>query len=94
VAYELALFAGALIPFASLASPYMENIIASRQLQVERKHLTVDLYANPRGGFRRNCEESIGRRSCGIAPSAGVAEFINLPNATVPADDAKPILAA
>ena len=68
----------------------MENIIASRQLQVERKHLTVDFCENPRGRFLRICEESHGRRNTVIVPSTGVAEFLQILNAVVPAEHATP----
>jgi hypothetical protein len=54
----------------------MDNIIASRQLQVERKHLTVDYCENQRGRFLRICEEAHGRRNTVIIPSTGLDEFV------------------
>jgi hypothetical protein len=56
----------------------MENIIASRQLQVERKHLIVDFCENPRGSFLRICEEAHGRRNTVIIPSTGLDEFVSI----------------
>jgi orotate phosphoribosyltransferase len=58
----------------------METIIASRQLQVERKHLIVDFCENPRGRFLRICEESHGRRNTVIVPSTGLDEFVRAVN--------------
>jgi hypothetical protein len=66
----------------------METIIASRQLQVERKHLTVDFCENARGRFLRICEEAHGRRNTVIVPSTGVLEFLQILNEVVPAGDA------
>ena len=62
----------------------METIIASRQLQVERKHLTVEFCENPRGRFLRICEEAHGRRNTVIVPSTGMAEFLQILNSMVP----------
>jgi len=74
--------------FVSPGEMYMETIIASRQLQVERKHLIVDYCENPRGRFLRICEEAHGRRNTVIVPSTGVAEFLQILNAVVPAAEA------
>ena len=74
--------------FVSLGKTYMETIIASRQLQVERKHLIVEFCENPRGRFLRICEEAHGRRNTVIVPSTGVAEFLDILNSVVPAADA------
>jgi hypothetical protein len=65
----------------------METIIASRQLQVERKHLTVDFCENARGRFLRICEEAHGRRNTVIVPSTGLAEFLEILNAVVPSGE-------
>ena len=67
----------------------METIIASRQLQVERKYLKVDFCENARGRFLRICEEAHGRLNTVIVPSTGVAEFLEMLNAVVPASDAE-----
>ena len=67
----------------------METIIASRQLQVERKYLKVDFCENARGQFLRICEEAHGRRNTVIVPSTGLAEFLEMLNAVVPASDAE-----
>jgi hypothetical protein len=89
--HKARLFLPGRVPFCAAGrKPYMENIIASRQLQVERKHLTVDFCENPRGRFLRICEESHGRRNTVIVPSTGVAEFLQILNAVVPAADAAP----
>jgi hypothetical protein len=61
----------------------MENIIASYQLQVERKHLIVDFCENPRGRFLRICEEAHGRRNTVIIPSTGLDEFVSIVNEVV-----------
>jgi hypothetical protein len=52
------------------------QIIATRQLQVERKFLIIDFCENPRGRFLRICEEAHGRRNTVIVPSTGLDEFI------------------
>ena len=80
----------AFLPFAPLGELHMETIIASRQLQVERKHLTVDYCENPRGRFLRICEEAHGRRNTVIVPSTGVAEFLEILNAVVPSGELGP----
>jgi hypothetical protein len=55
----------------------VENqIIATRQLQVERKYLIIDYCENPRGRFLRICEEAHGRRNTVIIPSTGLDEFL------------------
>ncbi len=56
----------------------MENIIASRELQVERKHFFIEYRENERGRFLRITEEAHGRRNSVIVPSTGVAEFTTL----------------
>ena len=53
----------------------MENVIASKDLQVERKHFFVEYRENDRGQFLRITEEAHGRRNTVIVPSTGLAEF-------------------
>lgn len=53
-----------------------QQIIASRQLQVERKFLIIDYCENSRGRFLRICEEAHGRRNTVIVPSTGLDEFL------------------
>jgi hypothetical protein len=68
----------------------MENIIASRQLQVERKHLIVEFCENPRGRFLRICEESHGRRNTVIVPSTGMEDFVRAVNDMAAAGNSTP----
>jgi len=53
----------------------MDNIIASRELQVERKHFCIEFRENERGRFLRITEEAHGRRNTVIVPSTGLNEF-------------------
>jgi len=53
----------------------MDNIIASRELQVERKHYFIEFRENERGRFLRITEEAHGRRNTVIVPSTGLNEF-------------------
>lgn len=53
----------------------MDNIISSRDLQVERKHFFIEYRENERGQFLRITEEAHGRRNSVIIPSTGLAEF-------------------
>ncbi|HEY5754138.1 MAG TPA: DNA-binding protein [Chthoniobacterales bacterium] len=53
----------------------MDNVIASRELQVERKHFFVEFRENERGKFLRITEEAHGRRNTIIVPSTGLSEF-------------------
>jgi hypothetical protein len=53
----------------------MENIIESRDLQVERKHFFIEFRENERGRFLRITEEAHGRRNTVIIPSTGLEEF-------------------
>ena len=53
----------------------MDHIIASRELQVERKHFYVEFRENERGRFLRITEEAHGRRNTVIVPSTGLNEF-------------------
>ena len=53
----------------------MDNIIETRELQIERKHFHVEFRENDRGKFLRITEEAHGRRNTIIVPSTGVDEF-------------------
>jgi len=53
----------------------MENIIESRELQIERKHFYIEYRENDRGRFLRITEEAHGRRNTVIIPSTGLDEF-------------------
>jgi hypothetical protein len=53
----------------------MDNVIESKQLQIERKLFQVELRENDRGRFLRITEEAHGRRNTIIVPSTGVKEF-------------------
>jgi len=53
----------------------MDTIIASRELQIERKHFFIELRENERGRFLRITEEAHGRRNTVIIPSTGLDEF-------------------
>ena len=53
----------------------MDNVIESKQLQIERKLFQVELRENDRGRFLRITEEAHGRRNTIIVPSTGVHEF-------------------
>ena len=54
----------------------MDTIIASQELQIERKHFVVELCENPRGRFLRITEEAHGRRNRVIVPGTGLNEFM------------------
>ena len=78
----------------------MDNIIASRELQVERKHYYIEFRENERGRFLRITEEAHGRRNTVIVPSTGLNEFneavdaviiaANASNAASPSSNATP----
>jgi len=53
----------------------MENVIAAREVQVERKHLSIEFRENDRGRFLRITETAHGRRNAVIIPSTGLADF-------------------
>ncbi len=55
----------------------MENIIASKEVQVERKHLLIEFRENDRGRYMRITETVNGRRNSIIVPSTGLNEFAN-----------------
>ncbi len=54
----------------------MDNLIETRELQVERKHFHVEFRENDRGKFLRITEEAHGRRNTIIVPSTGLDEFM------------------
>lgn len=56
----------------------MENILNSRELQIERKHFFIEFRENDRGQFLRITEEAHGRRNSVIIPSTGLEEFERL----------------
>lgn len=53
----------------------MDNVIASREVQIERKHFVIEFRENERGRFVRITEEAHGRRNAVIIPSTGLSEF-------------------
>jgi hypothetical protein len=53
----------------------MDNLIETRELQIERKHFHVEFRENDRGKFLRITEEAHGRRNTIIVPSTGIDEF-------------------
>ena len=53
----------------------MDNIIATRELQVERKHFFIEYHENDRGRFLKIIEEAHGRRNTIIIPSTGLDDF-------------------
>jgi hypothetical protein len=53
----------------------MDNIIATKELQVERKHFFIEYRENERGRFLKIIEEAHGRRNTIIIPSTGLDEF-------------------
>jgi hypothetical protein len=53
----------------------MDNILATREIQVERKHFYIEFRENDRGQFLRITEEAHGRRNTIIVPSTGLDEF-------------------
>jgi hypothetical protein len=72
----------------------MDNIIASRELQVERKHFFVEFRENERGRFLRITEEAHGRRNTVIVPSTGLNEFNAAVDAVIIAANASNAAAA
>ena len=53
----------------------MDNVIAMKELQIERKRFVVEYRENERGRFLKIVEESHGRRNTVIVPSTGVEDF-------------------
>lgn len=54
----------------------MENVIASKEVLVERKRFVIELRENERGRFLRITEEAHGRRNTVIVPSTGLNDFM------------------
>jgi hypothetical protein len=54
----------------------MDQVIASKELQIERKRIVIEMRENARGRFLRITEESHGRRNTVIVPSTGLNEFM------------------
>ena len=70
----------------------MDNVIATKEVQVERKHLSIEFRENDRGRFLRITETVHGRRNAVIIPSTGLADFtsalaavLNMANKATPA---------
>jgi len=55
----------------------MDNVIVTRELQVERKHFFIEFRENERGRFMRITEEAHGRRNTIIIPSTGLDDFMS-----------------
>ena len=55
----------------------MDQTLASAELQIERKHITIEFRENPRGRFLRITEEAHGRRNTVIVPGPGLPDFLN-----------------
>jgi len=53
----------------------MDNIIETKEVQIERKHFYVEFRENDRRRFLRITEEAHGRRNTIIVPSTGTNEF-------------------
>jgi len=53
----------------------MDNIIATKDVQVERKNFSIQFRENERGRFLRIIEEAHGRRNTVIVPSTGLDDF-------------------
>ncbi len=76
---------------------YMENVIAAKEVQVERKHLSIEFRENERGRFLRITETAHGHRNAVIIPSTGLADFtsalaavLNMANKATPAPSPTP----
>src|SRR5271168_3039152 len=61
--------------FSNKTPATMDNIIATKELQVERKHFLIEFRENDRGRFLKIIEEAHGRRNTIIVPSTGLDEF-------------------
>lgn len=53
----------------------MDHLIEAKELQIERKHFSVEFCENDRGKFLRITEKAHGRRNTIIVPSTGVDDF-------------------
>jgi hypothetical protein len=63
--------------FNGIPPSKMDNVIVTRELQVERKHFYIEFRENERGRFMRITEEAHGRRNTIIIPSTGLDEFMS-----------------
>ncbi len=77
---------------ASLSAhpPIHEDLIESREVQIERKHFTLLLKENPRGRFLRIIEGNTGRLNSIIIPISGLGEIKKLLEELQQASDATP----
>jgi hypothetical protein len=57
-----------------------DQILESRELQVERKFFRLEVRQNDRGRFLRITEENQGRRNTVIVPDSGFADFTKAVN--------------
>ncbi len=64
----------------------MDNIIAGREVHIERKNFYVELRENERGRFLRITEEAHGRRNTVIVPSTGTQGFLSAIGEVLAAD--------
>ena len=55
-----------------------DQVLESREIQVERKFFRVEVRENDRGRFLRITEESQGRRNTVIVPVTGFTDFARL----------------
>jgi hypothetical protein len=68
----------------------MDNVIATREVQVERKHFYIEYRENERGRFMRITEEAHGRRNTIIIPSTGLEEFMTTAGEVIQTADRVP----
>jgi hypothetical protein len=57
-----------------------DQVLDSRELQVERKFFRLEVRENDRGRFLRVTEENQGRRNTVIVPDSGFADFARVVN--------------
>lgn len=63
-------------PYTNAYRQYsQDNVLESRELQVERKFFRLEVRENDRGRFLRITEENQGRRNTVIVPDSGFADF-------------------
>jgi hypothetical protein len=68
----------------------MDNVVATREVQVERKHFYIEYRENERGRFMRITEEAHGRRNTIIIPSTGLEEFMTTAGEVIQSADRIP----
>jgi PurA ssDNA and RNA-binding protein len=68
----------------------MDTVIASKELQVERKRFVIEFRENARGRFLRITEDAHGRRNTVIVPSTGLNEFMAAADEVCTAANAAP----